>query len=134
MAQSALLQFESTSFPIADGEDDETNPGLFGKSLAEWVAKRLRSRGIAAADVIAEDFGWCVSVPLPPYTGYVACCSVNDVGDQWQVFAFVEGGLLRRLIGRDERAVHLASLYSELKACLEESAEIHGLREEPHAA
>jgi hypothetical protein len=134
MSQSQLLQFESTAFPVIPGEDGETNPGLFGKSLAYWIAERFQAKGLPVQSVLAEDFGWCVVVPFRPYRGYVVCCSVGESHDQWSVFAFVEGGLLPRLFGRDRRATHLSSLYSTLKGCLQESNQVHRLREEPHAA
>jgi hypothetical protein len=70
--QSALLHFESAAFGIDPGEDEATNPGIFGRALAEWVRDRLRERGLPAEDVIAEDFGWCVPVRLESHAVYVA--------------------------------------------------------------
>src|SRR6476661_2322902 len=67
MKQSPLLEFESSAFAVVAGEDDATNAGLFGKALAEWLAGELRVAGIAAGGVIAEDFGWCVPVSVPPH-------------------------------------------------------------------
>ena len=80
-----MLSFESSAFPVAKGEDEETNPGIFGRSLAEWISSQLTQRGIATAGVIAEDFAWCVSVPTPPYKLYVACASADEKETSWQV-------------------------------------------------
>ena len=62
MKQSPLLTFESSAFAVTPGEDEETNPGIFGKALAQWLAEQLRVAGFATGAVMAEDFGWCVPV------------------------------------------------------------------------
>jgi hypothetical protein len=55
-----MLSFESTAFAVVEGEDTETNPGIFGKALAEWLSARLNERGVKANPPFAEDWGWCV--------------------------------------------------------------------------
>jgi hypothetical protein len=139
---SPILEFVSDAFPIVPGEDDETNPGLFGRKLAEWLGTRMAAEGLGDGDVIPEDFGWCVPVPCAPYRGYVVCCASDEDGVEadgagvalrtaWRVFAFVEGGLLRRLTGRDERAHLIAGIFATVKGCLAEAPEIENLAETP---
>jgi hypothetical protein len=130
MTQISHFEFNSDAFPVSPGEDEETNPGIFGKSLAEWLLGRLQGRGLTAEEVIAEDFAWCVSVSCPPYTGYVACAPSPEDDSDWRVFAFVEGGLLSRLMGRDKRAESLDLLNATVKNALENASEIRDLREE----
>ena len=77
--QSALLHFESSAFGIDPGETAETNPVIFGRSLAEWVGERLREQGLPAEAVIAEDFGWSVPVRLAPHPVYVACAAQVEI-------------------------------------------------------
>lgn len=112
MMQSSHLEFESTAFNVADGEDEETNPGIYGKSLAIWLASQLQ---VSEEDVIAEDFGWCVPVKSSSHRLYVACSSEDDRKDRWRVFVFAEGGFVARLLGRDTRAADVASLFSRIK-------------------
>jgi hypothetical protein len=66
MKQSPLLEFESSAFAVLPNEDNETNPGIYGKALAQWLANQLRAAGVPAGEVIAEDFGWCVPVESSP--------------------------------------------------------------------
>lgn len=127
--QSPLLEFESSAFPVAPGEDEETNPGIYGKALARWLAEKLRAAGIPAGEVIAEDFGWCVPVESRPHALYVACAS-GDRPDHWRVFAFAEGGLMARLLGKDKSAESLASLFAAVRSCLESEPRIRGVRED----
>jgi len=50
MKQSALLEFESSAFAVIPGEDEHTNPGVYGKALAQWLAEQLRTRGVSAGE------------------------------------------------------------------------------------
>jgi len=130
MRQSALLEFESTAFVVERGEDEHTNPGVFGKALASWLAEQLRSHGLRAGEVIAEDFGWCVPVESKPHSLYVACASADEKPNHWQVFAFAEGGLVARLFGKDTSTQSVAALFATLKQVLQASPHVQGLREE----
>lgn len=129
MKQSPLLEFESSAFAIIPGEDEDTNPGIYGKALAQWLAERLRTAGFPAGEVIAEDFGWCVPVESKPHSLYVACASSGERPDQWRVFAFAEGGVVARLLGRDKSAESLASLFAAVRRALELAPIVRGLRE-----
>lgn len=131
--QSALLHFESAAFGIDPGEDEATNPGIFGRALAEWVRDRLRERGLPAEEVIAEDFGWCVPVRLEPHAVYVACASEEERPGSWawQLFVFAEGGLLQRLLGKDTRREAMDRVFGAVREALGSSPDIHNLTEEP---
>ena len=131
--KSALLLFESNAFPVQPGEDDQTNPGIFGRALAEWVGARLRAQGLPAEAVIAEDFGWCVPVRLPPHAVYVACANGEEdpASSRWQLFVFAEGGLLRRLFGTDTRREAMDRVFAAVRQALESAPEIRNLIEEP---
>jgi hypothetical protein len=66
-----MLDFESSAFVVKPREDAETNPGIYGKSLAEWLCNQHRAAGVPAGDVGAEDFGWYV--PVWPLDTLLAC-------------------------------------------------------------
>ena len=130
MKQSALLEFESQGFTVEPGEDEHTNPGVFGKALASWLAEQLRARGMRVGEVIAEDFGWCVPVESKPHSLYVACASADERPHHWRVFAFAEGGLVARLFGKDTSSQSMLALFATLKQVLEATPHVQGLREE----
>jgi hypothetical protein len=132
MKQSPLLEFESSAFEVIPGEDEATNPGIYGKALARWLATRLRATGVPVGDVIAEDFGWGFPVESKPSRLFVACASAEEA-NRWRVFAFAEGGLMARLLGKDESAAALESLFVAIRRCVESNPDIRGIREEPAA-
>ena len=128
--QTPLLEFESSAFAVMPGEDEETNPGIYGKALAQWLAEQLRAAGFLPGAVFAEDFGWCVPIASDAHSLYVVCASTDVKADEWRVFAFAEGGLMDRLFGNDQRATLLEPLFTAIRNCLESAPIIHGLREE----
>jgi hypothetical protein len=129
MKRSPLLKFESSAFAVIPGEDGATNPGIYGKTLAGWISEQLRLAGLTPGKIIAEDFGWCVPVDSPPYSLYVACAN-DETADNWRIFAFVEGGLLDRVLRKDQGAELLAPLYLTVRRCLESSSLVQSLHEE----
>jgi len=130
MPQGPILTFESSAFPVAKGEDEETNPGIFGRSLAEWLTRKLVERGVKTSGVIAEDFGWCVGIASEPHKLYVACSSAEGQETSWQLYAFAETGLFSRLLGKDKSAAALSDLHLKVRDILSNEASITGLREE----
>ena len=132
MKKSPILKFTSEAFAIAPGEDEATNPGIFGKALAEWIREQLRASGLSTSAIVAEDFGWCVPIASAPYSLYVACGGGPST-EEWHVFAFVEGGLIHRLFGQDRSDELLATLFSTLQTCLQSSSIVQGLTEEANA-
>ena len=130
MKQTALLEFESSAFAIVPDEDEQTNPGIYGKVLAQWMAEQLAARGFSVGDVIAEDFGWCVPLQAKSPRLYVACTNADGTLNRWRVFAFAEGGVLTRLFGKDTCDSGLDSLFTAVKQTLQSSPTVQGLRED----
>jgi len=119
---SPVLMFESTRFEVLQHEDELTNPGIFGRSLAEWMAHELPTHGYRAlGEVIPEDFAWCVPVAAEDCELYVACANAQT---GWQAYVFADCGLMERLAGRDPRASAVAGLYSAVRTILEDAPDI----------
>ena len=52
------VEFRSSKFPPYEGEQEQINPGLWGKRLAEYFVRKLSEKGIKTEEIIAEDWGW----------------------------------------------------------------------------
>ena len=87
--------------------------------------------GFGSAEVIPEDFGWCVPLESEPHKLYVVCASAEEAPHHWRVFVFAEGALIARVFGRDKSAESVAAAFAALKQVLQSSPEVHGLREQP---
>ena len=116
---SPILMFQSSRFEIVQDEDKLTNPGIYGRSLAEWMANELPTHGYRAlGEVIPEDFAWCVPVAADDCELYIACANADE---GWQAYVFADCGLMARLAGRDPRAEAVAGLYAAVRAILEDA-------------
>ncbi|WP_051309711.1 hypothetical protein [Desulfogranum japonicum] len=124
------LWFKTDLFDIEPEEDQETNPLCFGRQLANWVKIRLDEESVGRAEIIPEDWGWCVVVQRKPYLLWVGCVSVHDYEKSasndrlpqgqdivWTCIVAAEPSFLRRLLGADTK-VAVESLYKKLKQIL----------------
>ncbi|PWT92317.1 MAG: hypothetical protein C5B56_02425 [Proteobacteria bacterium] len=118
------VTFTSGAFPVEPGEDQETNPGIYGRTLATWVAQKLRDRGIPVVEVLAEDFGRIVIVRRKPYLLWIGCASIDNSQREWQMFLALELGLFGRLLHRKEGQEELDRLRGHFRAIV---AEIPGV-------
>jgi hypothetical protein len=124
--------FRSSLFEIEPGEDDEINPGIYGRQLAQWMKRRLEAGGYSVEDVIHEDWGRCLMCQRSPFGLWVGVSSVDDESRVdgeiptrdavvWHCFAVTEGGLRLRMFGKKNeieasRAKLDATLHSILRA------------------
>lgn len=131
MQSRTHLIFESSAFQPFPGEDDETNPGIYGRALSEWLAERLRSLGHEIRRVVPEDFGRLIELAHPDCKLYVAVSSTDHTANEWRVFAFVEFGFLAKLKGSLGGGEAVAKVMTDLERVLAQHSEVHSLREEP---
>ena len=116
MERSAAVSFTSSQFPIEPNEDEDTNPGIYGRALARWLAGQLEQRAIATKEVVAEDWGLCVVTQTRPVRVNIAVANVEGSATRWQMFAFVERGLFQLAKSPDELQRELAAMREHLAA------------------
>ena len=78
--------FRSSKFPPYEGEEEEINPGLWGKRLTEYLAKRLTERGIKTEEMVIEDWGCYLPVHNNGFRLALCCGHQNGDDDQFLVF------------------------------------------------
>jgi hypothetical protein len=126
----STLSFASTVFVVEAGEDEKTNPGVFGKAFAHWLVGQLRARGVPAGAVIPEDFAWCIRVGSASDKLYIACGSAFDEPVRWKAFVFSDRGAISRLFSAGAKPEAIDSLYATMKAILAAAPEVSDLEEE----
>lgn len=67
------LEFVSDAFPPYPGEDDEINPGIWGKRLAEYLCAELPAQGISPGEPFTEDWGWVIPVANERFRMSIGC-------------------------------------------------------------
>jgi hypothetical protein len=124
------IYFRSSLFQVEEGEEDEVNPGRYGRQLARWLQVRFAAVGYFDTEVIAEDWGWCVMLQRDPFMLWIGCGNMDtddDVFDPlkeperivWHCFVTGELPFWQRLFRKvDPEAVkkvegHLAQIIHE---------------------
>src|SRR5687767_11080498 len=108
--------FRSDFFQPIPGEDSQTNPGIYGKALAHWLAEQLRARGVTIEEVIAEDWGWLIMVSRKPFLLWIGCGSVDESAGEWRVFVEAEPSVIQRLFKGVNTGPAIAELQQHLEA------------------
>ncbi|MFZ6874021.1 hypothetical protein ACO0LF_18335 [Undibacterium sp. Di27W] len=137
----ARYWFTSELFKIEPGEDEETNPARYGKELGQWLCQKFKDLGYESADLVAEDWGWCVMCERDNYLLWVGCGSIlteteiEDIDPDippdsaeivWHVFAEVEVPFFffksnfLRLLGKLDTKTAYEKLNRDLKQILEQ--------------
>lgn len=128
--------FRSTRFQVEPDEDAETNPGIFGRQLAAWLARELRNRGYSEAEEVPEDWGWAVVCQSKPFYLFAACGntleSIDEDGPKrvpdheivWHAYAAADTPLFARWRGIDVHGT-VNVLDAVLAEVLREESDIH---------
>lgn len=137
MVTSDQYLFTSTSFPIEPGEESETNPECYGKSLATWMSQKLTASSVSInEEIIAEDWGWLVMVQRKPFRLWVGCGTqkgddYNHILNKWVVFVAAEPNLLNKLFKQSDIQASLSKLTVSVEKILKSNSEIIDLKVEP---
>jgi len=126
--------FKSRLFEIIPGEDLATNPGRYGKSLADWLASKLPEKGYEVQDVIPEDWGWCIVCKQGPVRLWVGCGAMDmvSVGNQstprsdliWTCFVEAHVPFFARWFGQINQTAAARELFETVKTILGSEPEI----------
>ena len=86
MAMRTHVEFRSSAFPAYEDEDEQVNPGRFGRRLAEFLQAQLPVQGIPTEEIYAEDWGWAVPVVNQAFSVWVGCGNYEEYPDGFLCF------------------------------------------------
>lgn len=113
-------EFKSSLIHVVPFEDDDVNPGILGRGLANWVKESLVDSAYPVSEDIAEDWGYCLMLQRKPYWLWVGCSGSSDYeypeGEltpelassfpldtiTWQLWVTSELGMISRLLGEND--------------------------------
>jgi hypothetical protein len=119
-----FVEFRSSKFPPYDGEEEQINPGLWGKRLAEYLVARLAEHGLKADDIIAEDWGWYIPMNLDGAKVALCCGHQGGDDDQFLCFTDPQQPVLKRLFKKIDMTPHLTRVTEALDKILSVDPEI----------
>ena len=118
------VEFRSAKFPAYEGEEEQINPGLWGKRLAEYLVLKLAEKGIRTEDIIAEDWGWYIPVQNEGFR--LAICCGHQYGDDDEFLCFTDPRqpVVRKFLKKIDATPQLQRLTEALQQILASDPEI----------
>jgi hypothetical protein len=122
-----FAEFRSSKFPPYEGEEEQINPGLWGKPLGEYFVAKLPAQGLAAGALIAEDWGWYLPVEVDG--AKLALCCGHQYGDDDTFICFTDPQqpVTRKLFRKVDVTAPLARLVAAVDAILSADPEVWDL-------
>jgi hypothetical protein len=115
------LEFRSTEFPAYPGEEEEINPGRFGKRLAEFLAAELPRTGFEIANLNAEDWGWRIDLKHDAFPLWIGCGNYEEYEDGFLCFIEPSRPYVRRLFTRVSTTSSVDRLATSLDSIIRSS-------------
>jgi hypothetical protein len=124
MSMKTQVEFKSSKFPPYEGEEEEINPGLWGKRLAEYLVLKLADSGVETEDIIAEDWGYYVPVRNEGFE-LALCCGHQD-GEEDEFLCFTEPSkpIVKKLFKKVDATAQLTMLIEVLEKILSSDPDI----------
>ena len=110
------VEFRSSKFPPYKGEEEQINPGLWGKRLAE--------KGIVTEEMVAEDWGWYVPVRNEGFRLALCCGHQNGDDDEFICFTDPSTPIVKTSLKKIDATAQLTLLTEALQQILASDPEI----------
>ena len=121
------VEFRSSKFPPSDGEEDEINPGLWGRRIAEYLVEKLSERGIKSDSIIAEDWGYYIPIQNERFKLAVCCGHQSGDDDEFLCFTDPSRPIVKKLFKTIDGTAELTRLTEAIHQVLVSDAEIRDI-------
>ena len=118
------VEFRSSKFPAYEGEEEQINPGLWGKRLAEYLVQKLAERGVETEEMVAEDWGWYVPVRNEGFRLALCCGHQNGDDDEFLCFTDPSTPVVKKFFKKIDATPQLTRLTETLHQILASDPEI----------
>ncbi|HEY0781064.1 MAG TPA: hypothetical protein VGE98_01310 [Thermoanaerobaculia bacterium] len=122
------VEFRSDRFPPYKGEEEQVNPGLWGKRLAEFLRDGLPAEGIETGEPLAEDWGWVLPVVNDAFDLWIGCGHYQQYPDGYLCFIEPHTATIRKLLRKIDTRQKIETLQRALDRVLAEPAGIRAKR------
>ena len=121
------VTFRSSKFPPYEGEEEEINPGIWGKRLAEYFVEKLKGTGVEAEEIIGEDWGWYIPIKNEGFR-LAICCGHQD-GDEDEFLCFTDPTtpIVKKLFRKTDATEQLSRLVAVMTKILASDPEIRNV-------
>jgi hypothetical protein len=113
------VEFRSSKFPPYEGEEEEINPGLWGKRLTEYLAEKLSERGIETEEMAVEDWGCYLPIRNEGFRLALCCGHQSGDDDEFLVFTDPSTPKLKKFFRTIDATPQLTKVLDALRLILE---------------
>ncbi len=121
------VEFKSDKFPPYDGEEEEINPGLWGKRLAEYLQESLPRHGVRVTGIGAEDWGWMVELENDAFPLWIGCGHQHGEQDEFLCFIEPSKPSIRKGFKRIDTTAQVLRVSETLNKVLESNPDIRDI-------
>lgn len=104
------VEFRSDRFPPCEGEEQQMNPGLWGKRLADFIRDNPRAEGFETGEPVPEDWGWVVPIVNEAFRLWIGCGRYQEYPDGFLCFIEPHTPFVRRFLKKIDTRERIASL------------------------
>jgi len=122
------VEFRSSKFPPYEVEQEQINPGLWGKRLAEYLREKLRTDGIQTGDIYSEDWGWALPIQNETFPTWLGCGHQDGADDEFLVFIEPSKPLIRKWFKKIDTTAFVGRVAVTLQKILASDPEIRDVR------
>ena len=116
------------AFPAYPGEEEEINPGRYGKRLVEFLSGELPRYGFEVSRIGAEDWGWRIDLRHAAFPLWIGCGNYEECEDGFLCFIEPSQPFVRQWLKRIPTSETVESLASALEQIVLQSGKSHDLR------
>lgn len=118
-------EFRSSKFAPYEDEQEQLNPGVWGRRLAEYLAGCLTSEGMWVEPIVAEDWGWYIPLELDGVRLAVCCGHQDGDAEEFVLFTDPSRPTVRRGVRKVDVTPQLTALAEALAGILATDPDIH---------
>ena len=122
------VEFRSGKFPPYDGEQEQINPGLWGKRLAEYLRDKLRTDGVKTGDIYSEDWGWALPIQNETFATWLGCGHQDGEEDEFLVFIEPSKPVIRKWFKKINTTEVVGRVAATLQKILASDPDIRDVR------
>jgi len=122
------IEFKSNKFPPYEDEENEINPGRWGKRLAEYLSLKLKESGVSIGNIYAEDWGWAIPIKGKPCDMWIGCGNYDEYPNGFLCFIEPSKPSIRKFLKKIDISEDLKFLSGAIDKILNAESEITDIK------
>ena len=118
------IYIKSELFPPYPGEEDDINPGRFGKKLAEFTKSLLLKENIEVADLYSTDYSYELRLDQYKFNVYISTGNIDGEKNEFLISINPKEEFKRKLFKKISTKETISEIYGIIKKGIVDNPEI----------